>query len=176
MRRVKKRYTFVLNCGYAESQKLASVPFTSRGTYANAKEALLDLAHFFKEHFRSNEPPKKCCAASKEKAANDPYCSKCGTYLAEEAFDPEAFMAFIQGISDSDLDSFHGDFIEYDESLRWQSEGMDVIEKKGMQTRFVYQAEKVMAAAIGHSPDDRVNIDTIFKRRTESKEKSFSFW
>lgn len=175
---MKKKYTFVLNFGYAESGRLSFLPWTSQVGFANAKEALIDLAEFLKEHYwqKYGPKPRKCCKATKEKDPQAEFCSKCGTSLAEEEFDPEGYMQWVSEIADCDTDTFHGKFIEWDESKRWQSDGLEGALTKGANTRFVYVAEKVLAAAIGHSPDDRVTIDSIFKDRTKSGGTSFSFW
>ena len=174
----KKTYTFVLNFGYAESGRLSFLPWTSQVTFSNAKEALIDLATFLKEEFllKHRSEPHKCCTASKEKDPQADFCAKCGRSLAEEEFDPEGYMEWVTEIANCDVDSFHGDYIDWDESKRWQSNGLEGALTKGANTRFVYVAEKVLAAAIGHSPDDRVTIDSIFKDRTKSGGSSFSFW
>ena len=175
---MKKTYTFVLNFGYAESGGLAFLPWTSQVTFATAKEARVDLAAFLKEEYllKHASELRKCCQASKEKDSQAVYCAKCGQSLTEEEFDPEGYMEWVAEIAGCDNDTFHGDYIDWDESKRWQSNGLEGALTKGANTRFVYVAEKVLAAAIGHSPDDRVTIDSIFKDRTKSGGSSFSFW
>ncbi len=172
-----KTYTFLLNFGYAESGGLSYLPFTSRKRFATAKGALIDLAEFLKEHYVQRYTPKlrKCCQANRAKDPTAEFCAKCGTSVADAEFDPEGYMEFVEGIANCDVDGFHGGYIDYDDGYRWQSEGIDKALKNG-SIRLVYVAEKVLAAAIGHSPDDRVNIDSIFKDRTKSKSNSFSFW
>jgi hypothetical protein len=172
---VKKNYTFLLNCGYAEDAYLSYLPFTSRYKFATAREALIDLALFIKEQYvqRYAHEPKKCCKANRAKDPSAEFCAKCGHKIANEEFDPQGYMQFILDMACCcTVDSFHGNFIDYDEDARWQSEGINTKDA----IRCVYVAEKVLAAAIGHSPDDRVNIESIFKDRTKSKDNSFSFW
>ncbi len=171
---MKKAYTFVLNFGYAESGGMSFTPFTSQRSYATAKEALVDLAEFLKEQYlqRNAPKPKKCCIENKEKDSTAEHCKKCGRPLADEEFDEEGYMEYVSSVDGMIFDSFCGEFMDYDESLRWQCEGLE----GGKNLRFVYTAEKVLAAAIGHSPDDRVSIDSIFKDRTKGQGNSFSFW
>lgn len=170
-----KTYTFLLNFGYVESTRLAYVPFTSTVELANAKLALVDLANFLKEHFLEKHGPKlkKCCLANKEKDPHAQFCSKCSRSLVNEDFDVEGYMDFIKEIGECDIDTYHGNYVEYSDDLRWDPTGGLGPEK---DTRLVYNAEKVLAAAIGHSPDNRVNIEKIFEQRTKSGSDSFSFW
>lgn len=70
-----------------------------------------------------------------------------------------------------DNDSY-GQYVDFSADVRWEA-GMLGSAK---DTRVVYQAEKVMATAIGYSPDDRVTIESIFKQRTKSNSEDFSFW
>lgn len=170
---MKKSYTFLLNFGYAESGMLAFVPCTSKQTYANAKVALIDLAIFFKEKFLENTQVtlNKCCLECKAKDAEAKFCSKCRTSLKENDFNDEEYMEFVQNVGCSSNDSV-GDYMEWSDEHRWEI-GMLGPDKN---TRVVYVAEKVLAAAIGFSPDDRVTIDSIFADRTKSGSDSFSFW
>jgi len=177
---MKKTYTLALNCGYAENASLSFTPFTSHLKYASAKDALLDLANFFKEQYdvKFAAQIKTCCKINLSKKDSDAqYCSKCGTFLYEEdTFDDTlAFVEFVNEICQADCNAFHGDYIDYDEQHRWQPEGFEEAVANG-SVRFVYTAEKVMAAAIGQTPDHRVTIDQIFKERTGKGSKSFSFW
>jgi len=172
---MKNTYTFLLNCGYAEDAHLAFLPFSSREKYATAKEALTDLAVFLKDEYVKRNTPKRCCEASRTKEPTAAFCGKCGGPLADAGFDPEGYMHFVSEIAGCNVDSFHGGYIDYDETLRWQSEGIEKALDNG-SIRVVYIAEKVLAAAIGHSPDERVSIESIFKGRTKSSGSSFSFW
>ena len=176
----KRTYTFLLSCGYAESASLSFMPFTSSEKYASAAVALMDLAAYLKEQYDERHgprEPKACCLSTKKKDGEALFCSKCRSSLVPEGFDEERFMDFVSGACQSDIDTFHGDYIDWDEDDRWQSDGgalESAVQDKSV--RFVYTAEKVMAAALGHSPDDRVTIESIFKDRTKGGGKSFSFW
>ncbi len=169
-----KQYTFVLNFGYVESSSLSYFPFTSTGKYKNAKEALIDLALFLKEQYliKHSAKPKKCCLKSKEKDSSAEYCSKCGTSLQEEEFDSEHFEDWLRNMSGCDIDSFHGEFIDYDTSYRWQTDGLEGAPNQ----RFVYQAEWVLAAAIGHPHRNDQTFEIICKERTKEKRESFSYY
>jgi hypothetical protein len=168
----KKQYTFVLSYGYAESQTIFVTPFTSKNTFSDAKAALLDLAQFFKERFIEQHvpKPKQCCLKAKESASEDEYCSKCGQFLTEDDFDIEHFMEFVRDMGSTDNDSYSSEFASYSEDHRWEPEGL------GDNIRHVYTAEKVMAAAIGHEVFPGKTIESVFKDRTKSKSKDFSFW
>jgi hypothetical protein len=171
---MKKEYTLVLNFGYVESSRLSFLPWTSKEKFANARDALVDLATYLKEKFleRHEVKPKKCCLDSKAKDAEAKFCKKCGRSLeVDEDFDVEGYMEFVVGIGDCDIDTFHGEYIDYNDGDRWQAEGME-----GGNQRFVYQAEKVLAAAIGHTPDERRTFETICKERTKNKTENFAFW
>lgn|SRR5512135_292231 len=172
---MKKAYTFILNFGYVESARLAFLPWTSKEKYANARDALVDLATFLKEKFLEKHAvkPKKCCIDSKAKDSDAEFCRKCGRSLqVDEDFDVEGYMEFVSGIGDCDIDTFHGDYIDWNDEERWQTEGLEGQSNQ----RFVYQAEKVLAAAIGQTPDERRTFETICKERTKNKTESFSFW
>jgi hypothetical protein len=171
---MKKAYTFVLNFGYVESSRLSFLPWTSKEKYATARDALVDLAMFLKEKFleRHAVKPKKCCLDSKAKDSGAEFCRKCGRSLVDEDFDAERYMEFVSGIGDCDIDTFHGEYIDWNASERWQTEGLE----GAVNQRFVYQAEKVLAAAINQTPDDRRTFETICKDRTKYKMDSFHFW
>lgn len=169
-----KSYTFVLNFGYVEHSSLSYIPFTSLGKYKTAKEALVDLALFLKEMYliKNSSEPKKCCTESKVKDSSAEFCSKCGSSLQEEEFDPEHFEEWLVSMSTCDIDSFHGDFIDYDTSYRWQSDGLEGAPNQ----RFVYQAEWVLSAALGYPHDDRYSFEKICQERTKEKRESFSYY
>jgi hypothetical protein len=171
---MKKQYTFVLNFGYVESSSLSYMPFSSTEKYASAKEALVDLAIFFKEQFALNNKVelKACCEVNKKKDAEAAFCSKCRRSLKEEEFDDEAFVDWIRGMGNCDIDSFHGEYIDYDESLRWQSNGLE----GSLNQRFVYQAEWVLAAAVGYPHRKDQTFEDICKDRTKEKRESFSYY
>lgn len=169
-----KHYTFVLNFGYVESSGLCYMPWTSKQTYANAKDALLDLALFLKEQF-IGEPTqlKKCCATSKQKDSEAEFCTKCGESLADPNWDGEQFIDWLRGLDGVDVDTFHGDFIEWDDTHRWQTDGLE----GSPNQRFVYQAEWVLAAAVGYSHGGNpVKFEEICKQRTKNKVESFSYY
>lgn len=167
-----KRYTFVLNFGYVEHARLAYMPWTSKQSYRDAKTALLDLAEFLRDQYLVEHAPKlkKCCAAIKARDSVATFCSRCGSSLTEDAFDGERFSEWLREL-DTDLDTFHG-LIEWDPAHRWQSEGLE----RAPNPRFVYQAEWVLAAAVGHPKWEDVTFETICKARTKSRSESFSYF
>jgi hypothetical protein len=169
-----KQYTFVLNFGYVESAGLSYLPFSSTGKYKGAKEALVDLAKFLKEQYllQHETKPKKCCISSKEKKDGAEFCSKCGRSLAEEEFNDEHFTEWLSDMNCANIDSFHGEFIDYDTSHRWQANGLE----GALNQRFVYQAEWVMAAALGYPHRDTHTFEDICKERTKEKRESFSYY
>jgi hypothetical protein len=150
------------------------MPWSSQEKYANAKDALVDLATFFKEQFliQHKVELKACCEANKKKDSEASFCSKCRRSLKEEEFNDEHFIDWLQNMANSNVDSFHGEFIDYDESLRWQSDGLE----GAVNQRFVYQAEWVLAAAIGYPHRDDVTFEDICKDRTKAKRESFSYY
>jgi hypothetical protein len=172
---MKKAYTFVLNFGYVESSRLSYLPWTSQQKYANARDALVDLATFLKEKFLEKHAVKvkKCCTDSKAKDPSAEFCRKCGRSLVvDEDFDTEGYMEFVSGINDCDIDTFHGDYIDWNESDRWQTSGLEGASNQ----RFVYQAEHMLAAAIGHNQHKDRTFDALCKERTKQKTDSFSYW
>jgi hypothetical protein len=176
---MKRPYTFLLNFGYAESGGLSFLPWTSRVTFSTAREALVDLATYLRDVYvsKSVREPRACCVGSREKDPGAQFCHKCGRVLAEVEFDPEAFMQWVSEIGVCDTDTFHGDYIEWDDEARWEAGVLEgALVKGGGGARIVYTAEKVLAAAIGHSPDERVTIESIFEARTKSGSSHFSFW
>lgn len=176
-----KLYTFVLNVGYVEHQMLSSVAFSTRAsgaTFSTARHALIDLADFFKEHFllKNKSYLKACCDRQRTNDPDTQFCGKCGQSIKEDAFDGDLYADFIHSICTSDVDSFHGDCIDWDDTQRWQHEDMaSVFLRKGPEVRFVNEAEKVLVTAIGFPPQDRT-LEDIFKSRTKSGGKVFSYW
>lgn len=168
-----KQYTFVLNFGYVENSRMAYMPFTSMNKYKDAKTALMDLALFLKEQYliKHSVKPKKCCLASKEKDPSAEFCSKCGRSLKEEEFDSEFFEEWLGELSCTDVDRYHGDYIDYDTSHRWQSNGLEGAPNQ----RFVYHAEWVLAAAIGYPHRDNKTWEDICEQRTKYKRESFAY-
>lgn len=169
-----KQYTFVLNFGYVESASMVYMPFSSTGKYKDAKDALVDLAKFLKEQYLSKyeTKPKKCCIVSKEKDSTSEFCSKCGRSLQEEEFDEKHFQEWLTRMDCSNVDSFHGEFIDYDEDYRWQSNGLEGAPNQ----RFVYNAEWVLAAALGYPHRSEQTWEKICQDRTKAKKESFSYW
>jgi hypothetical protein len=167
-----KRYTLVLNFGYVESQRLAYMPWTSKQMFKDAKAALLDLAAFLKDRYlvENKKVLKKCCDATRTKDPAAKFCTKCGQNLQDEPFDGEYFSDWLKEL-DTNIDQFHG-LIEWDDSHRWQSIGLEGTPNQ----RFVYQAEWVLAAAVGHSKDSRVTFETICQNRTKKRSESFSYY
>lgn len=171
---MKKAYTFVLNFGYVESSSLSYMPFSSKAKYNTAKDALVDLALFFKEQYLLSHKVrlKKCCTANKTKDPSANFCSKCRSPLKEEKFDDEDFTDWLRGMSGCDIDSFHGEFIDHNTTYRWQSNGLEGAPNQ----RFVYQAEWVLAAALGYLHRDDRTFEDICKDRTKEKRESFSYY
>ncbi len=168
----KKRYTLVLNFGYVENSCLAYMPWTSTDGYKDAKDAVLDLAAFLKEQYFINNKVKlkKCCEATKNKDATAKFCSKCGVGIADAEFDSEHFCDWLQQL-DTDIDTFHG-LIAWDTKHRWKTDGLE----GSPNQRFVYQAEWVLAAALGHTRFADRTFETICKERTTQKKTSFSYY
>ncbi len=165
-----KPYTFVLNFGYVESASLSFMPWTSLRRFKDAKEALEDLALFFKQMYTSEAETslKKCCQAMPE---GSQFCSKCGTSLGKRELDGERFSDWLFEMSQSDENGI-GEYINRDPANRWaygQLEGMP-------NQRFVYQAEWVLAAALGYPRDISNTFVTICKRRTKSRSESFYYY
>jgi hypothetical protein len=169
---VTKRYTLVLNFGYVESARLAFMPWASKKAYKDAKEALIDLATFLKEQYLTEHEklPKKCCTATRTKDATAEYCSKCGHVLATLEFDSEHFQDWLRQL-DTDTDTFGG-YIEWNPENRWQAGDLEGAPNQ----RFVYQADWVLAAAIGHPKNADRTFEMICKDRTKSKKDSFSYY
>jgi hypothetical protein len=169
-----KQYTFVLNFGYVESSSLSYLPFSSTDKYRDAKEALIDLAEFLKEQYllQHETKPKKCCIASKEKDATAEFCPKCGHSLTKEEFNDEHFTQWLSDMECANIDSFHGEFIDYDESHPWQYNGLE----GALNQRFVYQAEWVIAAALGYPHRKEQTFEKICQDRTKTKRESFSYY
>ncbi len=168
-----KRYTFVLNFGYAESASLAFLPWVSVGTYKDAKVALLHLAAFLKDRYlvdNSGQPTKKCCTTTKTKDPTAVYCSKCGHSLSTPEFDGESFSEWLRML-ETDVDTFHG-LIDYDQDAIWQAGNLEGAPNQ----RFVYQAEKVLAAAVGYPEREELTFEEICKQRTKSKTESFTYY
>lgn len=145
-----KKYTFVLNFGYVESCSLSYIPFTSRGTYRNAKEALIDLSQFLQEQYL---------------VARD---------LDAADFDQEEFIEWLTDMSHTDIDLYHGEFIQYDydHCQRWQSDGLEGAPNQ----RFVYQAGWVITAALGYPHRKEKTFEVICKERTKEKRESFTYY
>lgn len=167
-----KHYTFVLNFGYVESSGLCYMPWTSAKKYKDAKDALVDLAHFFKEQYleRHKVIAKGCCRSSKAKDTNAYYCSKCGRVLEDEGFDPEHFEEWLSNMDGHRIDGF-SEFIEFGDH-RWD---YGKLEGEPNQ-RFVYNAEWVLSAALGYPHRSDRTFEDICKERTKAKRESFSYY
>jgi len=169
-----KRYTFVLNFGYVESQSLSYMPWVSEEQFKDAKEALVDLATFLKEQFMIDRKPKlkKCCTASKEKDPSSEFCSKCGAQIKDMGFDGEDFSDWLYQMGFTNTDGFHAEFIEWNQNDRWQAGQME----GSPNHRYVYNAEHVLAAAVGHPKDLKRTFGLLCKERTKSKLDSFTYY
>lgn len=167
-----KRYTFVLNFGYVESQRLAFMPWTSKQKFKDAKEGLLDLANWLKERYleEDKQEPKACCIKTKAKDAGAVYCTKCRRELDEPEFDGELFSDWLIQL-DTDIDGFHG-LISWDPDARWEAGHLE----GSPNPRYVYNAEWVLAAAAGDPKDPDVTFADICKARTKSKQDSFTYY
>lgn len=170
----RKKYTFVLNFGYAEQSYVSFMPWTSSSAYTDAKIALADLAEFLREQYLKEHQAstKKCCAKAKEKDSEAEFCPRCGRRLADAEFESEYFEDWLRQMGSTDMDGFHGGHVEWDEDHRWRSDGL---EGKPNQ-RFVYQAEWVLSAALGHPHHLDRTFETICQERTKSKRESFSYY
>lgn len=168
-----KRYTFVLNFGYVESQSLSFMPWVSNKQYKDAKEALIDLATFFKEQYLEGTHLvlKKCCRSTKDKDLDAKFCSKCGGPLEEDGMEGEIFIDWLRNMSVQDNNGM-GDFVEWDKTHRWQYGQLE----GSPNQRFVYQAEWVLASALGYDHYDGRTFEKICKERTKSKKESFSYF
>lgn len=168
-----KFYTFVLNFGYVESASLSFMPWSSNKKFKDAKEALVDLANFFKEQYCTSSEcePKKCCKATSEKDASAEFCSKCGNRLSPMAFSGDNFIDWLRNMSVCDQDGI-ADFIDWDTKHRWQTGELE----GALNQRFVYQAEWVLAAAVGHPHHKEITFEDICKTRTKSRKESFSYF
>ncbi len=172
----KKRYTFVLSFGYAENQHLGYMPWTSENTYKDAKEAILDLASYLKEQYYINVnyavALKKCCHATKLKDSEAKFCTKCGSDITKDRhkFDGEHFCQWLRELNTC-IDSFHG-LIEWDPEHRWKSETLEGAPNQ----RFVYQAEWVLAAALGYNYQNQRTFEQICQNRTKSRKESFTYY
>lgn len=169
-----KQYTFVLNFGYVESSSLSYFPFTSTEKYKDAKEALVALASWLKEEYLKPLQPrlKKCCEATRAKDSDAQYCSRCRTDLIGPVFDSESFEEWLKGLDGCDIDTFHTDYIDYNEDDPWQNVGLEGAPNQ----RFVYNAEWVITAALGYPHRSDRTFEDICKDRTKKKQDSFSYY
>lgn len=165
-----KAYSFLLSFGYVESQSLGFVPFVCEKKFSSTKAAFIDLATFFKEHY-VGEPKtfsKPCCIKSLESKLA--FCGKCGRGLKQPEFDAEGYIEFVSGINGVDIDGYAQMVEDSSCDARWQADLPEDLNA----AKFIYNAERCLAAAIGHSDSDKVTIDTIFKNHR--KTNTFSFW
>ncbi len=163
-----KQYTFVLNFGYAEDAALSFFPFTSYTKHSSSKKALIDLATFLKDAFsaRNRGSTEPCCVALKKKHPIAKFCYECGRLIDKEEFDGEAFIDWLRDLNNcGSIDELHSSFIDYDETSPWQSDGLE----NQPNPIFVYEAEWVLAAAVGW-PDNKA-----FEKIKNTK-NSFSFY
>lgn len=169
-----KQYTFVLNFGYVESSSLSYFPFTSTGKYKDAKEALVALATWLREEYLKpmQVKLKKCCEATKSKDPEADFCSKCRQSLHDHEFDSESFEEWLREMAGCDIDSFHSNYIDYDEDDPWQTGLLE----GAPNPRFVYNAEWVITAALGHPHRSDRTFEDICKDRTKKKIESFSYY
>lgn len=165
-----KAYSFLLSFGYVESQSLGFVPFVCEKKFSSTKAAFIDLATFFKEHYvgEPKEFTKACC--KKSVAEELDFCGKCGRSLKQPEFDAEGYIEFVRGISGNDIDGYAQMVEDSSCDARWQS----ALPEDLNAAKIIYNAERCLAAAIGHSDSDQVTIDTIFKNHR--KTSVFSFW
>lgn len=166
------KYNIILNFGYVESTQLGYVPFASSGDFSSPKEAFMDLVSFFKKAYDKQSDQgqslKKCCLSNKEKG--NEFCAKCGNELTDTEFEVEEFMDWMIRIALCDIDTYHGEYVDYDSHAAWEALGLDVENHLNIT---VLNAEKCFAAALGQSPDDRVDINSIF---SDEKDSLFQFY
>lgn len=150
------------------------MPWVSSDSHKDAKEALLDLASFLKEQYLiglgTDDEPKKCCLATKAKEPEAAFCLKCAASLEDPEFDEEHFTDWLCGL-DTDSDTFHG-YIQWDPNAKWQTGQLEGMPNQ----RFVYQAERVIAAALGYPHHKDYTFATICKNRTKNKADSFTYF
>lgn len=169
----KKRYTMVLNFGYAENGHVGYVPFVSRQTFKDAKEALVHLANYLKDAWEVEHKvePKKCCIATKEKDPDAEYCTKCRMSVGKQEFDEEDFIDNFLMQLNTDYDTLAG-LIDWDREAPWECGHLE----GAPNPRFVYNAELVIAAVLGYPKHEDRTWETICKNRTKSRKDSFSYW
>lgn len=166
-----KRYTFVLNFGYVEEAAVGYLPFTSRDSFANAKKALVNLAEYLRDEFMKTitVEPKACCVNTREKDNEALYCSKCRMSLTNLDFDSEEFMQWLRDLNGCTNDSWP---IDWDAEAPWEVGHLE----DAPNPRFVYQAEWVLSAAVGHPYHDEIEFKDICAKRTKEKKESFSYY
>ncbi len=167
-----KSYTFVLSFGYVEHCSLYYMPWKSSKKFASAKEALVDLSLYLKKKFEEshNRHISSCCHQSIKADSSADFCSKCGTRLQHD-FDDEEFRDWLFQMSTCDIDTFHGDFIDWEEDPEWESGDLE----DAPNQRFVYQAEWVISTAAGYPYGDKT-FEDLCQERTKEKKKSFSYY
>jgi len=178
-----KRYTLLLNTGYAESAAVYFTPFRSHDTHKDAKAALLALAQWLKINYqaRASSPngTRECCMAAEADPENA-FCSKCGRAVERErpfdASDAEGFRNYIVELCRCNTDDVGAN--EYLEEVfgdlgpDWEIGILEDVKN----ARIVFNAEEVLSAAIGHSSREDKTFEAICKARTKSKSGNFSFW
>lgn len=169
---MSKPYTLVLNFGYAESQRMSFMPWTSKQKFANARDAVIDLAAFLKEMYLSNRDVElgDCCRAVRINQPNVKFCPKCGCNVQDPEFDIDLFSDWLCQL-DSDIDGFNSalDWEQWEEG-RWQAGSLE----GAKNLRFIYNAEKVLAAVV--DDEDYKKFAEICKNRTKSKRDSFTYY
>lgn len=166
--------------GYTSSTRIAYVPFFSFQEFNSAQEAITDLAKFFKEQYdkRHTTKVKKCCKPYKDKG--DTFCGKCGSNLTAATFDVEDFQQFLIDMTSATIDDY-GDYLDdetYDSKVRWEpsmNHNVSFTDSHPEHLKHVWisQAEDLLPAAIGHTPDERREAKDIFESPDDD---SYCFW
>jgi hypothetical protein len=143
-----KRYTFLLNFGYAESAMLSYMPWNSRGLYKDARSALVDLAEYLKAQYNGDNGSQaslQCCVTSRKHNNNAKFCSECGRDLRGDEFDPESFATWLYSLGCISVNDM-SDFVECGADAPWEP-GLD---SPNFNPLSVYNAEYVICAALGY--------------------------
>ena len=147
--------------GYVESTALATVVFDSQGeafdSRAKALQSLVrDLKALYLDKFDTKPKLRKCCKKQKTK-----FCPDCGTKIAKEDFDEEAFSQWLRQIPTYDLDSWgYNEYLEDGTVLTWEpaAQGyahLSHMEQEGYDVVCLDHAEEKLLAYLGDElPED----------------------
>lgn len=175
-----KFYTFILNFGYVETAAFSYLPFTSSCEFEDDKSALIDLANFLKDSYLDLKfnVESACCTDAKKSDSSARYCRTCGRELVKkESFNGEDFTDWLvqMGAGASDSQSFHSEFVGWQSDLRWEP-GVFEMTNGDYKQVFVYNAEWVLAAAVGYNHVGYRTFDNLCEDRVKKNESNFSYW